>query len=315
MKRRHGWEIDPKWISTTPGVVPALNMLVRTFVPPGDKVLIQPPVYHPFFHAIKNNCAKLVANSLVYEEGRYRIDFADLEEKTKDPQLRIAILCNPHNPVGRVWTREELVRFGEICLKNEVLIVSDEIHGDLTFKGVTFTPLASISQEFAQNTIVCTAPTKTFNMAGLGTSNIIIPNDQRRARFTETLKSNGLFGLNTFGVVALEAAYNHGEEWLDQVLGYIEDNLNFLEAYVSQHIPGISVVHPEGTYLVWLDCRRLGLGKLELKEFFQNGAGLCLNEGFMFGPEGEGFERLNIACPRSILVDALDRIRNAVDRL
>jgi cystathionine beta-lyase len=315
MKRRHGWEIDPEWISITPGVVPALNMLIRTFVPPGDKVLIQPPVYHPFFHAIENNDTELVANSLVYGEGRYQMDFADLEGKTQDPQLKMAILCSPHNPVGRVWTRDELLRFGEICLRNEVLIVSDEIHGDLTYKGVVFTPFASISQEFAQNTIVCTAPSKTFNMAGLATSNILIPNDQLRSRFTETLKSNGLFGLNTFGAVALEAAYNHGEEWLDQVLDYIEDNLNFLEAYVSQHIPGISVVRPEGTYLVWLDCRRLGLGKLELKEFMQNDAGLCLNEGYMFGPEGEGFERINIACPRSILVDALERIKNAVDRL
>ena len=314
MKKRHGWEIAAEWICTTPGVVPALNMLVRTFVSPGDKVLIQPPVYYPFFSAIENNDGELVANPLVYENGRYCMDFADLEEKTKDPKVRMAILCSPHNPVGRVWTRDELVRFGEICIKNNVLIVSDEIHGDLIYKGCVFTPLASISRDFAQNAIICTAPSKTFNMAGLQTSNIVIPNDQLRSRFKKTLQSNGLFGIGTFGVVALEAAYNHGEEWLEQVLDYIEDNLRILEEYVSQHIPQITVVRPEGTYLVWLDCRRLGLGKWELKQLMLNEAGVYLDDGFIFGPEGEGFERINIACPRSILVEALERIKNAIDR-
>jgi cystathionine beta-lyase len=315
MKRRQGWEIAPEWICTTPGVVPALNMLVRTFVSPGDKVLIQPPVYYPFFSAIENNQAELVANSLVYENGRYRMDFADLEEKTQDPQVKMAILCSPHNPVGRVWTRDELVRFGEICLQNQVLIVSDEIHGDLIYTGYSFTPFASISADFAQNAVVCTAPSKTFNMAGLHTSNILIPDDGLRARFKKTLQSNGLFGVGPFGVVALETAYNHGEEWLDQVLNYIEDNLHFLEDYVSRYIPQISVVRPEGTYLVWLDCRRLGLDKWELKQLMLNEAGVYLDEGFIFGPEGEGFERINIACPRSILAEALERIKNAIWRL
>lgn len=312
MRRRHGWQIAPEWICTTPGVVPALNMLVRTFVAPGDKVLIQTPVYHPFFKAIQNNAARLLANPLAYENGRYCMDYADLEQKARDPQLRLAILCSPHNPVGRVWTWDELIRFGEICLEHNILIVADEIHADLIYTGYRFTPFASISQEFARRTIVCTAPSKTFNLAGLQTSNIIIPDAELRARFAQTLKSNGLFGIGVFGVVALEAAYNHGEEWLEQVLDYLEGNLCYLEDYVAQHIPQLSVVHPEGTYLVWIDCRRLGLDKRALKRLMLEEARVYLEDGYIFGSEGEGFVRMNIACPRSILVEALERIKNAI---
>jgi cystathionine beta-lyase len=315
MDRRQGWQVEPEWICTTPGVVPALNMLVRTFVSPGDKVLVQRPVYYPFFGAIRNNGAQLVSNSLVYENGRYRMDFADLEEKTRDPQLKMIILCSPHNPVGRVWAPDELLRLGEICIKNQVLIVSDEIHGDLILKGHVFTPFAGLGQDFAQHSIVCTAPSKTFNLAGLHTSNIIIPNPQLRARYKKTLESNGLMGVGPFGVVALEAAYNHGEEWFDQLLEYIQGNLDYMEAYVSRHLPQIRLVRPEGTYLVWLDCRDLGLDKWELKELMLEKAGVFLDEGFIFGPEGEGFERVNIACPRTILAEALERIRNAIDAL
>ena len=315
MKRRQGWEIDPEWICITPGVVPALNMLVRTFVSPGEKVLIQPPVYHPFFHAIENNQAELVANALIYENGRYRMDLADLEEKTQDPAVKLAILCSPHNPVGRVWTRDELLRFGEICIRNDVLIVSDEIHADLIYKGYAFTPFASLGEDFAQHVVVCTAPSKTFNLAGLKTSNILIPDEGLRREFKKTLGSNGLAGIGPFGLVALEAAYTHGEEWLDQVLEYIEANLAYLEDYVAQHIPRIRTVHPEGTYLVWLDCRTLGFDKWELKRLMLHEARVYLDEGFIFGPEGEGFERMNIACPRSILAEALERIKNAIDNL
>jgi cystathionine beta-lyase len=315
MERRQGWTIAPEWICTTPGVVPALNLLVRTFLAPGEKVLIQPPVYYPFFHAIQNNAARLVSNPLIYENGGYRMDYADLEGKARDPGLKMAILCSPHNPVGRVWTRDELARFGEICLENDVLVVSDEIHGDLIYKGYTFTPFASISQDLAQNTVVCTAPSKTFNLAGLHTSNIIIPDDELRARFQKTLRGTGLGWVGAFGVVALEAAYNHGEEWLEQVLEYIEGNLRYLEEYVARHIPQITLVRPQGTYLVWLDCRRLGLDKWGLKRLMLDQARIFLDEGFVFGPEGEGFERINIACPRSILVEALERIKNAIEKL
>jgi cystathionine beta-lyase len=296
-------------------VVPALNMLVRTFVAPGERVLIQRPVYYPFFSAIEGNGAEMVANPLVYENGRYRMDFGDLEEKARDPRVRLAILCSPHNPVGRVWTADELTRFGEICLKNDVLIVSDEIHGDLIYRGNKFVPLARLGEAFAQNAITCTAPSKTFNLAGLHTSNIIISNPELRGRFEKTLQSNGLFGINAFGVVAVEAAYNHGEEWLAQVLDYLEGNLRYLEDYVSGRIPQVTVIRPEGTYLVWIDCRRLGLDKDGLKRLMLKEARVYLDEGFLFGPEGEGFERINIACPRSILVEALERIGNAIARL
>jgi cystathionine beta-lyase len=315
MQRRQGWEVPREWMCITPGVVPALNMLVRTFVAPGEKTLIQPPVYHPFFHAIENNQAELAANPLIYENGRYRMDYADLESKAKDPAVKMAILCSPHNPVGRVWTRDELLRFGETCLANDVLVVSDEIHADLIFKGHSFTPFAGISEEFAQHTVVCTAASKTFNLAGLHTSNIIIPNAGLRARFKKTLKSNGLGGIGPFGLVALEAAYNYGDEWLDQALDYMEGNLDYLEDYVAQHIPRISLVRPEGTYLAWLDCRALGLDKWALKRLMLEEARVFLDDGFIFGPEGEGFQRINVACPRSILIEALERIKEAVDGL
>ena len=315
MKKRHRWDIEPEWISTTPGVVPALNMLVKTYISPGDKVLIQTSVYYPFNKAVENSDGILITNPLSYENGRYCMDFEDLEEKTKDPQVKMAILCSPHNPVGRVWTRDELLRFGKICLNNNVLVVSDEIHGDLILEGYVFTPFAGISEAFAQSSITCTAPSKTFNLAGLRTSNIIISDEQLRARFEKTLERTALGGVGAFGVVALEAAYNHGEEWLSQVLDYIMGNLQYLEKYIAEHLPQIKVVPLEGTYLVWLDCLRLGLGKLELEHMMFEEAKVYLDEGYIFGIEGEGFERVNLACPRSVLVEALERIRNVIERL
>ncbi|MGA2112795.1 MAG: MalY/PatB family protein [Anaerolineales bacterium] len=312
MRRRHNWEIRPEWVCVTPGVVPALDMLVHTFAAQGEKVLIQPPVYHPFFSAVENNSAEVVANPLVYASGRYGMDFADLEEKIRDAKVRLAILCNPHNPVGRVWTREELARFGEICLRHNVLIVSDEIHGDIIHKGHVFTPLATVSEALAQNSITCTAPSKTFNLAGLQTSNIIVPSEALRTSFQKTLLTHGMTGTGAFGVVALQAAYDQGEEWLDQVLEYLGDNLRFLEDYVAKHIPQVGVVQPEGTYLVWLDFSRLGIDKLELRNLLLHQARVYLDDGFIFGPQGEGFMRINIGCPRSILQEALQRIRRAV---
>ena len=314
MKKRHGWEIEPEWICTTPGVVPALNMLVKTYISPGHKVLIQTPVYYPFYKAVENSDGILVTNPLIYENGRYSMDFEDLEEKTKDSQVKMAILCSPHNPVGRVWTRDELLRFGEICLKNNVLVVSDEIHGDLILEGYVFTPFAGISEAFAQSSITCNAPSKTFNLAGLKTSNIIISDEQLRTRFKKTLGRTALGGVGAFGVVALEAAYNHGEEWLSQVLDYIMDNFRYLEKYIAEQLPQIKVVPLEGTYLVWLDCRSLGLGKLELEQLMLEEAKVYLDEGYIFGTEGEGFERVNLACPRSVLVEALERIRNVLEQ-
>lgn len=315
MKRRHGWQIEQDWICITPGVVPALNMLVRAFVAAGDKVLIQPPVYYPFYKAIENNGAELALNPLIYEDGRYRMDLAELEEKCSDPKVKLAILCSPHNPVGRVWTKEEMVQFGEICLANDVLVVSDEIHADLIHKGHEFTPFASISEDFTRRSITCTAPSKTFNLAGLHTSCIVIPDGDLRTKFEGVLQSNGLFGIGTFGVVALQAAYDHGEEWLEQLLEYLDGNLAYLEAYIAEHIPQLSVVRPEGTYLVWVDCRELQLDKHELRRLMLKEARVYLDEGYIFGSEGEGFERINIACPRTVIVEALDRIKIAVEGL
>ena len=315
MERRHGWKIDPQWICLTPGVVPALNMLVRTFTTQGNKVLIQPPVYHPFYRAVENNHSQVITNVLVLENGRYRMDFGDLESKCKDPEVKMAILCSPHNPVGRVWTRDELIEFGRICIENNVLIVSDEIHGDLIYHDHVFTPLAKISDAFAQNSVICTAPSKTFNIAGLKTSCIIIPNNDLRKQFQKTLQCDGLSGVNTFGAVALQTAYDHGEGWLEDVLEYVEGNLDYLEAYVDENIPQLNVIRPEGTYLVWLDCRRLELGRTELQQLMSEKARLYLDDGFIFGSEGEGFVRINIACPRKVLVEAVDRIREAVQGL
>jgi cysteine-S-conjugate beta-lyase len=313
MKRRHGWPIKPEWIVSTPGVVPAINYMVRTFTGPGEKVLVQRPVYYPFFNAIENNGAEIVSSSLVLASGRYEIDFDDFEKKTADPSVTLFILCNPHNPVGRVWTRDELTRIERICRKHGVLVVADEIHGDLIYSGVRFTPFAVLGEEAAGSTITCTAPSKTFNLAGLHTSNIIIADPQLRQRFQQTLNSCGMGKwANPFGVVACEAAYRHGEEWLAQAMAYIEENFNYLLAFIADKVSGIRVIRPEGTYLVWLDCRGLGLDKWALKKLMLKKARIFADEGFIFGPEGEGFERINIACPRPILQDALARIRLAV---
>jgi cystathionine beta-lyase len=227
----------------------------------------------------------------------------------------MTILCSPHNPVGRVWTREELHRFGEICLENDVLVIADEIHGDIIHRGHRFTPFATISPEFSRRSIVCTAPSKTFNLAGLQTSCIVIPDETLRTRFQKTLQSNGLFGVGPFGLVALQAAYDHGEPWLEQVLDYLAGNLDYLEAYIAENIPQIDLVRPEGTYLVWLDCRRLGLNKAELQRLMLEQARVYLEDGDIFGPESEGFQRMNIACPCPILAEALDRIKNAIAEL
>jgi cysteine-S-conjugate beta-lyase len=315
MRRRQGWEVSPEWICFSPGVVPALCMLVQAFTLPGEAVLIQPPVYYPFFSAIAKNGAIAVTSPLILEAGRYRMDYDDLARKAADPRVKMAILCSPHNPVGRVWSRAELQQFADICLEHDILIVSDEIHGDLILPGHSFTPFAALGSDLARQAVICTAPSKTFNLAGLHTSNIIVPDADLRALFQRTLDRNGIFDIGTFGMVALEAAYNHGEDWLSQVLEYLQGNVAFLRQYVTTHIPQISVIEPEGTYLVWLDCRKLGLGRLELKDLMLKRAKVYLDEGYIFGAEGEGFERINIACPRSVLAEALERIRDAVASL
>jgi len=315
MSRRHQWKVDPKWIVYSPGIVPAINMMVQTFSNIGDKIIVQPPVYYPFFSAVTANGRKLLLNQLHYENQKYTFDFEDFEEKAKDPLTKIFILCSPHNPVGRVWTREELKKLGDICLEHDILIISDEIHHDLVLPGNKHTVFSTISEEFEQKTIVCTAPSKTFNLAGLQVSNIIIPNEKMRQSFINTIvHKNGIGIPNSFGIVAMIAAYNEGEEWLEQVLRYIDSNFVYLKDFIRSKIPSVKYIEPEGTYLGWLDFNSLDLNDEELKNVILNKANIALDEGKLFGSGGEGFQRINVACPKSILEEAMQRIKKAVDQ-
>ncbi len=314
MKQRHDWDIQKEWIVHSPGVVPALNVCVQTFTNPGDKVIIQKPVYYPFTNGIVNNGRHVSNNRLKYENGCYVMDFENLEERAKDPTTKLMFLCNPHNPVGRVWTEEELLKVGEICLRNNVILVSDEIHGDLILKGYKHIPFTSLRKEFEKNTIVCTAPSKTFNLAGLHTSNIIIANEELRANFFRTAREkNANSGPNPFGIAATIAAYTEGEEWLEQVLEYIESNMNFIDQFLKEKLPQVKLIKPEGTYLAWLDFNGLGLTQDEITEVIIKKAKVALDEGHWFGLEGSGFERINVACPRSILEECMKRIGEVVN--
>ncbi len=313
MKKRHHWAIQKEWIAHSPGVVPALSLLIDTYTQPGDKVVIQPPVYHQFAQAISLQGRKIVENPLKLENGRYVMDFVDLENKL-DSTTKMFILCSPHNPVGRVWTKEELMSLGQICMKHNVLIVSDEIHCDLVYKDYHHTPFGSLSPEFFEHSITCIAPSKTFNICGLQTSTLIIPKKELYTAYHQAITRWSIGSPNVFGAIALEAAYQNGEEWLDQLLDYLHDNLKFLIDYIEEHIPQIQVIKPEGTYLVWLDCRALVLnGGHQLGHFMLHEAKLALNEGHAFGVGGDGFMRMNIACPRSTLAQSLNRIRYAVE--
>ncbi|MDF2679564.1 MAG: cystathionine beta-lyase [Brevibacillus sp.] len=313
VERRHHWTIKKEWIRCSPGILTALSIIVQTFSQPGDKVIIQPPVYHPFPDVVQKNGRELVLNPLILKNGRYEMDYEDLISKI-DSTVKMIILCNPHNPVGRVWTKEELERLGQICAEHNVLVVSDEAHFDLIHNGYRHTPFASISETFSLGSITCTAPSKTFNMAGLQMSNIIIPDQGRRNRFTKALDTLHLGLSNTFGIAAAEMAYKHGDEWLDQCLNYLGENLAFLTDFIQTNIKEVNVIQPEGTYLVWLDCRQLGMDAKTLEQFFQKQAKVAFDEGYKFGPGGEGFTRVNIACPRTVLEEGLKRIANAVNQ-
>jgi cystathionine beta-lyase len=313
--RRQGWNIEPDWIVTAPGVVPTLNVVVRGFTQPGDKVIVQRPVYYPFFRVTNNHGAEIVSNGLVYENGTYRMDLEDLERKAADPKAKLFIMCSPHNPVGKVWSPEDLKAVAEICARHGVLVVADEIHGDLMHPGVKFTPFATLGEVAADNTIVCTAPSKTFNLAGLHTSNIVIPNRDIRERFQKAMAVQSLPGMSPFGIVATEAAYREGEPWLDAVMQYVAGNARRMTEFFSDELPEFKVIQPEGTYLLWFDCRSLGLDQDALEDLMLNKAKIYYDEGYIFGPEGAGFERINIACPRSLLDEALVRMRDAVRAL
>jgi cystathionine beta-lyase len=314
MQKRHNWSIKKEWIVFTPGVMPALHWAVRAYTHPGDSVIIQPPVYHAFFNAAKFNGCQIIENPLTYEYGRYVMDFEALEQKF-DSRTKLFLLCSPHNPVGRAWTREELTRLGELCLKHNVLICSDEIHSDLMFKGFTHIPIASLSEEIAQITLTCNAPNKTFNLAGLGLGFVIIPNKNLLQEFSHVQQNVGYHYSNMFGILATEMAYMYGEDWLAQLLEYLQGNLDFLINFIERNIPKIQVIKPEANFLVWLDCRALGMNDAELKSFMVTKAKVWLNDGPMYGSKTAGFQRINIACPRSILEEALKRFELAVNSL
>jgi len=320
MQRNYDWKIKPEWVVFTPGVTPALHAAVKAFACPGDDVIVQEPVYYPFFPAIRNNGCHIANNQLRLTNGHYEIDFDELEGKFNPKagmmplasRTRMMILCSPHNPVGRVWTREELTRMGEIILRNNAVMVSDEIHCELLFKGSKHIPFASISKEFEQCSVICMAPSKTFNLAGLHASSIIIPNDELRNKFAGA--SDGIMSsVNILGLTAMEVAYRNGDEWLEQLLSYLQGNLEFLMQDLKEKIPKIRAIKPEGTYLVWLDCRELGLNPMNLRAFMREKARVGVDDGFLFGSSGDGFQRINIACPRSILEEALKRIEKAVN--
>ncbi len=309
--RRYNWEIDKDWIKLSPGVVPALYIMMPQYTKPGDKVIVQRPIYPPFEGSVKAAGCEVTSNDLVYnkETNRYEMDFDDLEAKASDPDCTAAILCSPHNPVGRVWTREELTRFAEICMRNNVLIISDEIHCDLIYDGHKFIAMASLSEEIADKTITCMASSKTFNLAALKCSQIIISNEELRQKFTDAIANLGLYGINGFGPIATEAAYNHGEEWLDAVLKYVQENYLFVKDYFAEHLPQVNIVQPEGTYLLWVDFSGLGLAQTDLVDKLLGDAKVHFNDGVSFGEAtGEGFMRINIASPRPLLKKALDRI-------
>jgi len=315
MERRHGWKIKKEWITEFSGVVPALYIIIRALTEKEDNVLVMTPVYYPFYKAITSNNRNVIKSELVFCKDHYEIDFKDFEKKAKLEETKLLILCNPHNPVGRVWSEEELKKIGRICIDNDVLIVSDEIHFDLVMPGHKHTIFANICEEFAEHSVICSAPSKTFNLAGLQTSNIITPNKKIRNKIIgERGISIGNSGLNIFGYKACEIAYNECEDWLDELKEVLYQNKKLVEDFMRANIPEIKVLDLEGTYLQWLDFRELEKDHKALEKFMHTEALLYLDEGYIFGDEGQGFERINLACPTRVLKEALDRLLEAVKR-
>jgi len=307
VEKRHQWPVKNEWVLFSPGIVPALNMATLAYTNPGDGILVQPPVYFPFFHAVTNHQRKLLENILVYKDGKYLVDFDDFERKAA--KARMFFLSNPHNPVGRAWSCEELEKMGEICLKNDVLIISDEIHGDLMLPGHKHIPMASLSDDIAAHTITCMAPSKTFNMAGLATSSVIISDRQLRTKFNRIMEGLHIGNGNLFGAVASEAAYKEGEEWLKELLQYVDNNFKLLEHFLRTELPVLKLVPAEATYLAWIDFSGTGLQDEEIKEKLIHEAGLGLSHGPLFGKGGEGFQRMNLATPKANVIEALNRLK------
>lgn len=314
-KDNFGWEIKKGSLVKTPGVVYAIAMAVKAFTKEGEAVIIQQPVYYPFSEMIIANNRKLVNSPLVLKDGRYEIDFEDFEKKIVKNNVKLFILCSPHNPVGRVWSVEELKKIGDICIKHGVVIFSDEIHADFVYEPNKHHVFASLGESYAANSVIATAPSKSFNIAGLQVSNIFIENKKLRDAFRNEIVKSGYSQLNTMGLVAARAAYESGKEWLDEVRAYIKDNLIFFRDYLKENIGELSLIEPEGTYLVWVDFRKLGLSEKQREDLIVNKAKLWIDSGAMFGVDGEGFERFNIACPREYLKMALDSLAKAIKGL
>lgn len=311
--RRHQWQIERNWFIYTSGVVPALSAVIKALANEGDNILTLTPVYNCFFSSIRNNGCKLSSCALKYENNTFSIDYEDLERRAADPKTPLLLLCNPHNPSGRVWTREELQRIGDICIKHNVIVVSDEIHCEIVHPGYKYIPFASISEEFQKHSVTCISPSKAFNIAGLQIANIIVENSEWRQRIDKAININEVCDVNPFGVIATIAAYNEGGEWLDELLEYIHANYLFFRDYCEKHFPQFPVAPLEGTYLVWMDCRSLHIPSEQLEEDLMKKSKLWLNAGSMYGKEGEGFMRWNLACPRQFVEDGLKRFAEYVD--
>jgi len=314
VKSRHKWEIEKEWICFSPGIVPALNFCTLAFTQPGDSILVQPPVYFPFFSAVESHGRKLVYNQLKESDGKWEMDFDSLISSI-DGKTKAIIISNPHNPVGRVWTSDELTMLAEICLSKNIIVLSDEIHSDLVLPGFTHTAFASLSEKIADNTVTFIAPSKTFNLAGLSTSSVIISNPVLRKSYNRIVESLHVGNGNIFGAIASISAYTYGHQWLNELLDYIDYNIAFVSDYCRQMIPEIIPVKPEATYMIWLDCRKFGLSGKELQNFFIRKAGVGINEGSTFGPGGEGFVRMNVATTHQTVIKAMEQIEKAVSSL
>lgn len=314
LSRRHDWQIDPDWVLFSPGVVPALSLAVQTFTEPGDEVIIQRPVYHPFSNVVRENGRNVSSNQLIWRDGRYEVDFVDLERRAKSPKAKLMLLCSPHNPCGRVFTEQELARMVEICIENHVLIVSDEIHADIVYKGHVHTVVAGLNPLWGRHVITCHAPSKTFNIAGLEASAVIVPDKALRDRMRRALETAHINVPNAFAMAGYLAAYSQCDEYLNKQLEYLEANVEYVDRVLREKMPKIHLVEPEATYLLWLDCRELGLSAAEITEFFVEEAAIAINPGDLFGPEGAGFVRINIACPRAIVEQAMRQLKEAYDK-
>lgn len=314
-ERNHHFSIQKEWIRYTTGVLPAISAILKALTVPGDQVIVQTPVYHCFFSVIRNNGCEIVSNELIYQAGVYRIDFDDLERKASDPKAKLMLLCSPHNPTGRVWTKDELLRIGEICLRHRLIVISDEIHCDLVFPGHQHIPFASLSDEFRQITATCTAPTKTFNLAGVQVAHVIVSDESIRSKVSHALSVNEVSGINAFAVEAVIAAYNEGQEWLDELKIYLYANYQYLNDYINAELPLVKVLPLEATYLVWMDFSSFNLSSNTFAHNLLDMERLWVNEGVMYGSNGEGFIRMNIACPKVLLSQGLVKLKNQYQNL